>query len=171
MKLLVLCVETNEEADTDPKYIDKTIRQFYVVNNDVSIKYIRMNGKGNYNKRSIIKQINEKLSGDFDETCVAYCIDIDNLADSDVLEVNKNIREYCDKRNYKYIWFCRDIEEVYLHKRIAKSEKKRESIKFSHLSDLGKATEASLSSNSETPFKSNLLCVLDSFLVRKPIKS
>lgn len=169
MKLLVLCVETNEEADTDPKYIDKTIRHFYIVNNDISIKYVRMNGKCNYNKRSIIMQINEKLSGNFDETCVAYCIDIDNLADSDALEMNKQIKEYCDRLNYKLIWFCRDIEEVFLHKRVNKSEKKRESIKFSHLSDLGKATESSLSSKSETQYKSNLLSVLDSFMTRKSV--
>ena len=171
MKLLVLCVETDNKADTDPKYIDKAIRSFYVVNNDIRITYIRMDGKGNYKKKSIVKQIREQLSGDFDETCVAYCIDIDNLADSDILEQNKNIKEYCDKLNYKYIWFCRDIEEVFLHKRIPKSEKKRESIKFSHLSNLDKAKEASLSSKTETPFKSNLLCVLDTFLVRKPIEN
>lgn len=45
MKRLVLCVETDKIADTDPQYIDKAIRTFYVVNNDISIKYVRMNGK------------------------------------------------------------------------------------------------------------------------------
>ncbi len=169
MKLLVLCVETDNKADTDPKYIDKAIRSFYVVNNDIRITYIRMDGKGNYKKKSIVKQIREQLSGDFDETCVAYCVDIDNLADSDILEQNKNIKEYCDELNYKYIWFCRDIEEVFLHKRVPKSEKRREAIKFSHLPDLGKATEVSLSSKSEVQYKSNLLCVLDGFLLRKSI--
>ena len=167
MKLLVLCVETNEEADTDPKYIDKTIRHFYIVDNDISIKYVRMNGKGNYNKRSVIKQINEKLSGDFDETCIAYCIDIDNLADNEAVEQNKKIKEYCERLKYKFIWFCRDIEEVYLHKRVNKTEKKRESIRFSHLHNLGKATEVSLSSKSEIQYKSNLLLVLDNFMIRK----
>lgn len=68
---------------------------------------------------------------------------------------------------YKYVWFCRDVEEVFLHKRIDKSEKKREAIKFSHLRDLGKATELSLSSKTENIYKSNLLCVLDAFMERK----
>lgn len=167
MKLLVLCVETDKEADTDPKYIDKAIRTFYVVNNDISIKYVRMNGKGNYNKKSVTMQIKRHFTGDFDDICVAYCIDIDNLADSEVVEQNKSIKEYCDSLNYKYIWFCRDIEEVFLHRRVDKSEKKQESIKFGNLRDLGKATESSLSSKSQNKYKSNLLCVLDTFMERK----
>lgn len=167
MKRLVLCVETDKIADTDSQYIDKAIRTFYVVNNDISIKYVRMNGKGNYNKKFVTNQIKELLSGDFDEACVAYCIDADNLADREALEQNKNIKDYCDSLGYKYIWFCRDIEEVFLHKRIDKSEKKREAIKFSHLRDLGKATELSLSSKTENVYKSNLLCVLDAFMERK----
>jgi len=167
MKLLVLCVETDKIADTDPKYIDKAIRTFYVVNNDISIKYVRMNGKGNYNKSSVTTQVKRQFTGDFDETCVAYCIDIDNLADREVLEQNKNIKDYCDSLGYKYIWFCRDVEEVFLHKRVDKSEKKQESIRFSHLRDLGKATELSLSSKTENIYNSNLLCVLDTFMERK----
>ena len=37
MKLLVLCVETDKEAQTNTKYIDKTIRQFYVIYNNIKI--------------------------------------------------------------------------------------------------------------------------------------
>ena len=169
MKLLVLCVETGKEADTDPKYIDKTIRSFYVVNNDIKISYVYMNGKGNYNKKSVEAQIKRQYSGDFDETRVVYCIDIDDMADSDTIRQNIKIKEYCESLNYDFVWFCRDVEEVYLHKRIDKSEKVNEAKKFSRLSDLCKATRESLSANSTMQYKSNLLCVLDAFMDRKPI--
>lgn len=101
MKLVVLCVETDKEAQTDTKYIDKTIRQIYVVNNNIKIAYVYMNGKCNYDKKSVIKQIRRQYSGDFDEKHVVYCIDIDNMADADVIE-----QEYLlvkDKYNPQFI--------------------------------------------------------------------
>lgn len=167
MKLVVLCVETDKEAQTDTKYIDKTIRQIYVVNNNIKIAYVYMNGKCNYDKKSVIKQIRRQYSGDFDEKHVVYCIDIDNMADADVIEQNNKIKVYCDSLNYDFVWFCRDVEEVFLHKRIDKSEKVNEAKRFSRLSDLGKATESSLSANSTTQYKSNLISVLDRFMTRK----
>ena len=50
MKLLVLCVETDKEAQTNTKYIDKTIRQFYVIYNNIKIaqkNLMEKNGVGN----------------------------------------------------------------------------------------------------------------------------
>ena len=167
MKLLVLCVETDKDAQTDTKYIDKTIRQFYAIDNNIKIAYVYMGGKGNYDNRAVISQIKRQYSGDFEEKHVVYCIDIDNMADAEVIEQNNKIKVYCDSLNYDFVWFCRDVEEVYLHKRVDKSEKVSEAKKFSRLSDLGKATEGSLSANSTTQYKSNLLLVLDSFMTRK----
>ena len=167
MKLLVLCVETDKEAQTDTKYIDKTIRQFYVIDNNIKIAYVYMGGKGNYDNRAVTSQIKRQYSGDFDEKHIVYCIDIDNMADAEVIEQNNKIKAYCDSLNYDFVWFCRDVEEVYLHKRVDKSEKVNEAKKFSRLSDLGKATEGSLTANIQTQFKSNLISILDKFMVRK----
>lgn len=167
MKLLVLCVETNKEAQTDTKYIDKTIRQFYVIDNNIKIAYVYMGGKGNYDSKAVKSQIKRQYSGDFEEKRVVYCIDIDNMADAEVIEQNNKIKAYCDGLNYDFVWFCRDVEEVYLHKRVDKSEKVNEAKKFSRLSDLGKATESSLFAGNTTQYKSNLLFVLDSFMIRK----
>ncbi len=167
MKLLVLCVETDKEAQTDTKYIDKTIRQFYVIDNNIKIAYVYMNGKGNYDNRAVTSQIKRQYSGDFEERHVVYCIDIDNMADAEVIEQNNKIEAYCNNLGYDLVWFCRDVEEVYLHKRVDKSEKVNEAKKFSRLYNLGKATEVTLTANCQTQFKSNLLLVLDNFMTRK----
>jgi len=167
MKLVVLCVETDQKAQTDDKYIDKVIRQFYIIDNNIKIAYVHMNGKGNYNKKTVANQIKKWFSGDFDERHVAYCIDIDNQADSAIIEQNKKIEEYCMSLNYDLIWFCRDIEEVFLHKRISKSDKIGESNKFMRVQGMGKATETSLSSKYQVTKSSNLLCILDSCMDRK----
>ena len=167
MKLLVLCVETDKDAQTDTKYIDKTIRHYFVIDNNIKIAYVYMCGKGNYDNRAVISQIKRQYSGDFEEKHVVYCIDIDNMADAEVIEQNNKIEEYCKSLCYDFVWFCRDVEEVYLHKRVNKSEKLNEAKKFSRLSDLGKATETSLSASTATQYKSNLISVLDKFMVRK----
>ena len=169
MKLVVFCVETDKEAQTDTKYIDKTIRQFFVIDNNIKIAYVYMNGKGNYDNRAVKSQIKRQYSGDFDDKHVVYCIDIDNMADAEVIEQNNQIKAYCNSLGYEFVWFCRDVEEVYLHKRVDKSEKVTEAKKFSRLSNLGKATESSLTANNMTQYKSNLISVLDRFMVRKSV--
>ena len=167
MKLVVFCVETDRKAQIDTKYIDKAIREFYLIDNNIKVSYIYLNGKGNYNKKSITNQIKEKFSGDFDEKHVVYCIDLDSQADSNVIEVNEKIKEYCIELKYNLVWFCRDIEEVFLHKKVNQSIKVEESNKFSRTKGLCKANIQTLSSNFETPKHSNLLLVLDNFMTRK----
>ncbi len=164
MKLVVFCVETDKKAQTDNKYIDKAIREFYVIDNNIKIAYAYMNGKGNYNKKSVALQIKRHFSGDFDEKHVVYCIDADDIADGDVIDQNRKIKEFCDELNYHLIWFFRDIEEVFLHKRVNRSEKLAESDKFRRTKGLCKATQNTLSSNHENPKHSNFLCVLDHFM-------
>lgn len=169
MKLVVLCVESDKIAQTDNKYLDKAIREFYVIDNNIKLAYVNMDGKGNYDKRPVTNQIKKLFSGDFDERHVAYCIDIDNQADSDIIKQNKKIEEYCKSLGYDLIWFCRDIEEVFLHKRISKSEKTAESNKFMRIQGLVKANEASLTSNHQTPKNSNMLYVLNGYMDRKSV--
>ncbi len=169
MKLIIFCVESDKKAQTDTKYIDKAIRSFYVIDNNVRIAYVYMNGKGNYAKNKVTSQIKRLFSGDFDEKHVVYCIDIDNCADSEALELNERIRDYCKNLNYDFVWFCRDIEEVFLHKRLKDSEKVGYSNKFMRERGLGKAAVKTLSSKTQTPRHSNLLCVLDGFMDKKSV--
>lgn len=46
---LILVVETNRKADIDVGYLNEIIHYYYDLKNEVSIKYIYMEGKHNYN--------------------------------------------------------------------------------------------------------------------------
>lgn len=81
--------------------------------------------------------------------------------------MNTDIENFCRQNGYKFVWFCRDIEEVFLHKTVDDSKKKEEVAKFKKGNDLGKATEQTLSARSIARKKSNMLLVLDQVLNRK----
>ena len=51
MKLLIVCVESNKNAKTDAAYIEKAIKEYYVINNDVKLSFIFMNSKSEYRKQ------------------------------------------------------------------------------------------------------------------------
>ncbi len=169
MKLIVFCVESDKKAQTDNKYIDKAIRNYYCIDNNIKIAYINMNGKGNYNNKSTIRQIKRLFSGDFEEKYVVYCVDIDKSSDIATVNLNKNIENFCAIKSYNFVWFCKDIEEVFLHKHVSDSDKVSESNKFMRTTGIGEAKREYLHSNSQTPRHSNLLVVLDSFMLKQPM--
>ena len=39
-------------------------------------------------------------------------------------KLNADIENFCHQNGYKFIWFCRDVEEVFLHKTVEDSKKK-----------------------------------------------
>ena len=51
-KQIILCVETNKQADTDSTYIMDAIRHNYVIDNSVKISKIYMKTKTRYNYKS-----------------------------------------------------------------------------------------------------------------------
>ena len=56
------------------------------------------------------------------------CVELsgDNyVACRDDIQFLENITNYCDQNKYKLIWFWKDIERVYLNKKVADKEKKR----------------------------------------------
>ena len=62
---------------------------------------------------------------------VLYCFDCDDYDNNP--EDQKFLREakqYCDDRGYEFIWFCKDIEQVYIGKKIDDSQKKKEAAAF-----------------------------------------
>ncbi len=74
----------------------------------------------------------------------------------------------CNDNNHSFIWFYRDIEEVFLHKSVDNTNKEDvEAKKFSNLPKLGKVDEKSLSFDKKIRYKSNILIVLDKYLTRK----
>lgn len=44
--------------------------------------------------------------------------------------VLENAREYCNNKGYDFTWFCKDVEQVYIGKRVVDSQKKKETTTF-----------------------------------------
>lgn len=170
MKQVILCVETNKQANTDVGYIDAVIKKLYQIGTEIKLQYKYFNGKGGYNAPKLLKEIKKDIAalkgGSSSE--VIYCIDTDKYdSDAEVQKLNADIENFCHQNGYGFIWFCRDVEEVFLHKAVDDSKKKAEVAKFKSRNNLSKATEATLSATSMAKKKSNMLLVLDQILDRR----
>lgn len=167
---LLFCVEAKKGSKSDWVYIKETWSHYYQIPNDISLKPIFFDGKGNFNRGKINKQIGTmkrqyKKNG---ETIVLYCIDTDNiLADPDRVKEFNTIKQHCIEKNYEFVWFCRDVEEVYWGERVPDSEKVRMSGVFRKHSKIKEVPERNLTETLKNKKNSNILIVLDKYLQRK----
>lgn len=167
MKAVIFCVETNKHANTDWVYITETLKRFY--NTDqIKTDRIYMGTKSKYKSRSVIEDISSWKKVYRDNLVVVYCIDTDNYESNpnqkkDFAEITK----YCNDRSYELVWFCHDVEEVYLGNSIHNNAKKEESIRFLKSKSINGIDEVKLSSNQIRSGYSNIMLVLDRFMGRK----
>ncbi|MBR1651470.1 MAG: hypothetical protein IJ691_09935 [Lachnospiraceae bacterium] len=134
-KQVILVLEADEESRSDYIYISSVLDEWYNyrLNSDVKITPIFMGGKGNYKKKKIINKIN-KYSKIYQggDTYVVYCFDTDKYdakpEDAKTLEEEKR---YCETCGYDFVWFCHDIEEVFLGKSVQKTEKTNKAREYS----------------------------------------
>ena len=166
-KQLLFCVETNSKAETDLVYIRETISNYYDLGNNIRMRFIFFEGKGNYRKKDILKKIADqtkqyKVIG---PTHVIYCIDTDRY-DADPAHMRElvEIKQYCEQQGYDLIWFCRDVEDVFWGTQIHKDEKTRMAIKFRSSRQILSVEEQKLRSEDYARHKSNILQVLDRYL-------
>ncbi len=166
---IILCMETNKRAATDYIYIRETINRFYEINNKIKISPVYMNTKTRYKSKDVIKEIN-RLQRDYKigDTKAIYCIDTD-LYESNAEHASdlKSISDFCKENEYDMIWFCHDIEEVYLERRISDKEKVAESGKFRNKNMIQSISENMLSCENIRLRSSNILLVLDKYLKRR----
>ena len=170
MKQVILCVETNKQAKTDAGYIDAVIKQHYCINSEIKLQYEYFSGKGKYKAPSTLKNIKKDIEALKDESLstVIYFIDTDKYdSNPEDQKLNTEIQNFCNQRGYHLVWFCRNIEEVFLHKMVEDSKKKEAVAKFKAENNLGKATEKTLSARSMGREKSNMLLVLNQVLEKK----
>ena len=170
MRQVILCVETNKQANTDVGYIDAVIKQLYQIGTEIKLQYKYFNGKGGYNAPKLLKEIKKDIAalkgGSSSE--VIYCIDTDKYdSAAEVQKLNADIENFCHQNGYRFIWFCRDVEEVFLHTKVDDSKKKEAVAKFKVGNGLGQANEQTLSARSMARKQSNMLIVLDQVLKRK----
>lgn len=166
---LILCMETTKKAATDDIYISETIHHVYQLNNQIKISRIYMESKNKYNAKNVLREIRKKtesyISGD---TKVMYCIDTDNYEKN--MEHKKELDEisqFCQQNDYDLIWFCHDVEDVFLGKEISDSCKVSEAAAFRRKGRIKEIPLDKLCANMKRVHTSNLLNILDKYLSRK----
>ncbi len=164
---VILCMETNKRAATDYIYINETIKRFYSCNgnNKIKISPVYMNNKTRYNSKDVIKEI-QRLSKDYaGDTKVIYCIDTDSFeVNQDHARELKEINKYCEKNGYDMIWFCHEVEEVYLGRRVSDKQKVKEAADFRRKNMISNISERLLRCNDKRTHASNILTILDKYL-------
>ena len=147
---LIFVVETDSKSKSDWIYIKDTVDYFYNYDQShVKFSPVYMDGKGNYTK-------------------VIYCFDCDDF-DTNRVEMDflKNAKEYCDEKQYEFVWFCKDIERVYIGKKVPKREKTKEAAKFKSRKIIQQTDERKLTVSNYIANTSNILKVIDKYLERK----
>ena len=107
-KQIILCVETNKQADTDSTYIMDAIRHNYVIDNSVKISKIYMKTKTRYNDKGVVRDIDKLINMyNHGKSYVVYCIDTDQIESNQMHKMEfDNISDYCKNNDCELIWFC-----------------------------------------------------------------
>ena len=172
---LIFVVEANKKSKTDWIYIKETIDRFYKYDvAHLKLSAVYMEGKNKYLSKE--KEVNLLIS-QYSSTStnnvakVIYCFDCDdydsNPVDKEFLE---KTQEFCKANNYEYVWFCKDIERVYLGKKVEDGHKNGEATRFKANKLIDGVSESRLKGKVISSNMSNILSALDKykpFLERK----
>ena len=163
----IFVVETNKGCKSDRIYIKETINHFYNYDNNVKLSEVYMDGKGRYKYkekeiRSLVSQY--KATSKDNQSKVIYCFDCDNYDtnQNDAMFL-KNTRQYCKEKGYEFVWFCKDIEQVYIGKRVADKDKKKEAAKFKADNRITGVEGSKLRANNYRINMSNILKILGNY--------
>lgn len=160
-KQYIFCLESTSKAQTDWLYIKKVI-DYLNQGKQVFDKYkpLYMEGKGNYNNKSFIKKINESIKNFSGESIVIYCIDLDDYhINQETKRFVDNVEKYCLDNNYKFVYFSRDIEEVFWGKQITENKQKY-AVKFSRDIDMSEDLLEKLTKEAKSIKTSNLITII-----------
>ena len=165
---LIFCVETNRQADTDWVYISEAIHVRYNIPPQISLNKIYMETKSKYDSRKVLGEIDKRTKCYNGKTQVIYCIDTDAYESN--FEQKKEfeaIKGFCEKHNYELVWFCHNVEEVFLGRRVENSQKKKEAGTFRSSKGIEHVSEEKLSATEVRNKGSNIFGILDQYLERK----
>lgn len=172
---LIFCVEADRRSGTDWVYIQSVLNHCFEITNSVSIKPIFMGGKGNYRQQKVIRRIESRTkefgaNREDGATIVIFCIDTDDIQkDPDRLREFETIRAYCDENGFEFVWFCRDIEEVFWQKKVPKSEKLKYAAQFRRDARIADVDMVKLGASECTPRRSNIIEVMSKYLNRRKV--
>ena len=173
---LIFAVETNKKCNSDWIYIKDTIEYFSSYERtQVKFSVVYMDGKGNYNSKKKEKEI-KSLASQYSSTSntnrsrVIYCFDCDDYdSKMDDLKFLEEAKKYCDEHEYDFVWFCKDVEQVYIGKKVDDSQKKKEAATFKAKKQINSIDSKKLLMKNYRNNTSNIMNVLDGYseLTRK----
>lgn len=168
---LIFVVETNKKCRSDWIYIKDTIDHFFRYNQaQVKFSPVYMEGRGNYKKKEkeISSLISQYASTSKDnQSKVIYCFDCDDYdSKSEDSEFLAGSQRYCNEMGYDFVWFCKDVELVYLGKKVDDSKKKKEAETFKLKKLINNVAENKLSVTSYRANTSNILIILGKYIAR-----
>lgn len=169
---LIFAVEADPKCKSDWIYIKDTIEQFYrYERTQVKFSPVYMGGKGNYEKKQkeISKLISQYSAGSKrNQSRVIYCFDCDDYDSRPAdLKFLDNAQRYCKERNADFVWFYKDIEQVYTGNSVDKGRKKNEAVSFKVKKKIGELRAEKLTHVEYRNGVSNIMTVLDQYLERK----
>ena len=164
---IILVMETDEKSKSDYIYINSVLTEWYNIRmrNDIKITPIYMGGKGNFKR--IIRKIesHQKAYAHTGKSQVVYCFDTDRYeTEPEAKNLLCEEKKYCDDKGFDFVWFCHDIEEVFLGRSVPKSEKIKEAIRYGKNQGIKKLQRGLFRSEEMSNGKSNLLIILDRYL-------
>lgn len=168
---LIFVVETNKKTNSDWIYIKDTINYFYQYDQtQIKLNAVYMDGKGKYKKKE--KEIRSLISqyasvSKTNQSRGIYCFDCD---DYDIKQEDEKFlldaEEYCNKKGYDFVWFCKDIERVYLGTKVDDNDKKKKAATFKKRGDIINVEADKLSERNYKSNTSNIMNILDKYLER-----
>ena len=164
MKLLLFCVESNKQKQTDWMYIESLIRHLYVEDKSIVRRAIFMNSRSNYNSRKVQQEIKQYSKCGYSSVTVIYCIDTDHY-ETDVTQKNElnDIVQYCRSGEFELVWFCHDIEEVMWGRSVSEKEKVALATKFVKSNQYEHIDQEKLRQDRYQKGNSNLVDVLNKY--------
>lgn len=164
----IFVVETNKKCKSDWIYIKDTIDYFYKYERtQVKFSPVYMDGRGKYRKKE--KEIKNLISqyqstSKNNQSRVIYCFDCDNYdTKQEDLEFLNIVRKYCVDNGYDFVWFCKDVEQVYIGKKVDDSQKGKEAAMFKAKKMITKVDAKKLLMKKYRLNTSNLMTVLEQY--------
>lgn len=94
--------------------------------------------------------------------------------DTDFYELNQEhkrdfeeIFEYCKNNGDELIWFCHDVEEVFIGKKVSDTDKVKTAREFNKNNKISMINVNKLQQSERKAYTSNMIVVLDKYLMRK----
>lgn len=168
---IVLVVETSGIDKTDAIYINAVLDKYYDTEG-VNIAYEFLKGKHNYKSQKIVGTINTRVKA-FKSyggvTVIIYFVDTDSVNPS--YEDNSffaNLYKFTKEKGFELVWFCKNVENVFLEVEPESLHSKTESAKnFDRSGKIDELPIEKFQKEKVTIYCSNIMKVLDKYLPRK----